>query len=108
MVQVLPEVILAVGAMALLMLGAYRERTDSAISLLSVALLIVAGAVVIAIPNGTAFGTSFILDDYARFLKILAYAGSAFAIVMSLDYQAKERQQIFEYPVLILLSTVGM
>jgi NADH-quinone oxidoreductase subunit N len=94
--------------MALLMLGAYRERTDSTISILSVVLLIVAGFVVAAIPNGTVFGTSFILDDYARFLKILAYIGSAFAIVMSLDYQAKERQQIFEYPVLILLSTVGM
>ena len=108
MMQVLPEVVLAVGAMALLMLGAYRERTDSTISILSVVLLVVAGFVVAAIPNGTAFGTSFILDDYARFLKLLAYIGSAFAIVMSLDYQAKERQQIFEYPVLILLSTVGM
>jgi NADH-quinone oxidoreductase subunit N len=108
MIQVLPEVVLAVGAMALLMLGAYRERTDSTISILSVVLLVVAGFVVAAIPNGTVFGTSFILDDYARFLKVLAYAGSAFAIVMSLDYQVKERQQIFEYPVLILLSTVGM
>jgi NADH-quinone oxidoreductase subunit N len=108
MIQIVPEVVLAVGAMALLMLGAYRERTDSTISILSVVLLVVAGFVVAAIPNGTVFGTSFILDDYARFLKILAYAGSAFAIVMSLDYQAKERQQIFEYPVLIVLSTVGM
>ena len=38
------------------------------------------------IPNGTVFGSSFIVDDFARFMKILAYAGSAFAIVMSLDY----------------------
>ena len=43
-----------------------------------------------------------------RFMKILAYAGSAFAIVMSLDYLAAEKQQTFEYPILIVLSTVGM
>jgi NADH-quinone oxidoreductase subunit N len=108
MTQALPEIILAAGAMALLLLGAYRERTDSAISIASVVLLVAVAFVVTVIPNGTIFGTSFILDDYARFLKVLAYLGSAFAIVMSLDYQAKERQQIFEYPVLILLSSVGM
>jgi NADH-quinone oxidoreductase subunit N len=108
MTQALPEIILAAGAMAFLLLGAYRERTDSAISIASVVLLVAVAFVVTVIPNGTIFGTSFILDDYARFLKVLAYLGSAFAIVMSLDYQAKERQQIFEYPVLILLSSVGM
>jgi NADH-quinone oxidoreductase subunit N len=108
MTQALPEIVLAAGAMALLMIGVYRERVDHAISLLSIVLLAAAAVIVAVIPNGTIFGTSFILDDYARFLKILAYIGSAFAIVMSLDYQAKERQQAFEYPVLILLSTVGM
>ena len=34
MTQALPEIVLAVGAMALLMLGAYRERSDSAVSVL--------------------------------------------------------------------------
>ena len=70
--------------------------------------MIVAAVIVAVIPNGTIFGTSFIVDDFARFLKILAYAGSAFAIVMSLDYLAAEKQQKFEYPILIVLSTVGM
>ena len=32
------------------------------------------------------FGGSFVVDDFARFLKLLALAGSAVAIVMSLDY----------------------
>jgi NADH-quinone oxidoreductase subunit N len=106
--QALPEVVLAVGAMVLLMLGAYRERSEFAVSMLSILLLAAAGLIVAAVPNGTVFGGSFILDDYARFLKILTYLGSAFAIVLALDYQAKERQRIFEYPVLILLSTTGM
>src|SRR6187401_2066601 len=108
MTQALPEIVLAVGAMGLLMLGAYRERSDSVVSLFSVLLLIVAAVIVAVIPNGNIFGGSFILDDFARFLKILAYAGAAFAIVMSLDYLAMSRQQTFEYPILIVLSTVGM
>src|SRR4029079_1802075 len=93
MTQALPEIVLAVGAMGLLMLGAYRERNDSAVSVFSILLLIAAAVIVAVIPNGTVFGTSFIVDDFARFMKILAYAGSAFAIVMSLDYLAAEKQQ---------------
>jgi NADH-quinone oxidoreductase subunit N len=108
MTQILPEIVLAVGAMALLMLGAYRERSAQVVSVCSILLLIAAAALVAVIPNGKVFGTSFIVDDFARFMKILAYAGSAFAIVMSLDYLEKARQQTFEYPILILLSTVGM
>src|SRR6478735_197961 len=108
MTQALPEIVMAIGAMALLMLGAYRERSDSVVSVCSILLLIGAAAIVAVIPNGTIFGTSFIVDDFARFMKILAYAGSAFAIVMSFDYLAMARQQTFEYPILILLSTVGM
>ncbi len=41
-------------------------------------------------------------------MKILTLAGSAFTIVLSFDYMRRERILRFEYPVLILLSTVGM
>src|SRR6185312_10427875 len=105
---VLPDIVLAVGALILLMLGAFRERSETLISALSVALL-VAGAVLVAcVPGGRVFGDSFIVDDYARFMKILAYIGSAFAILMSVDYLAAEREQKFEFPVLIVISSVGM
>ena len=105
---ILPELILTVGAMALLMLGAYRENSTQAVNFGAVLLLIAAAFAVVMVPNGTLFGGSFIVDDFARFLKILTYLGSAFAIVMSLDYMAAEKQEKFEYSVLIVLSTVGM
>jgi NADH-quinone oxidoreductase subunit N len=54
------------------------------------------------------FGGSFIVDEFARFLKILALVGSAAAIAMSIDYARREAQERFEYSVLILLSTLGM
>ena len=93
MQPVLPEIVLAVGAMALLMLGAYRERaTTPLVSLCCRSLLLVAAAVIVAADPERARSSarSFIVDDFARFMKILAYAGSAFAIVMSLDYLADE------------------
>src|SRR6266849_761992 len=107
----LPELVLAVGAMALLMLGAFRgERSAPAIQWLAIALLVAAGAIVVWLPAGklVTFGGSFVVDDFARFLKLLALTGSAVAILMSFDFLAREKQQKFEYSILILLSTAGM
>jgi NADH-quinone oxidoreductase subunit N len=111
LVPLLPEIILAAGAMALLMLGVYRTpRTEILIDVLSIMLLIIAGVAVVLLPAGklVTFGGSFLVDDFARFLKILAIIGSATAILMSIDYDRREGQQRFEYSVLIVLSTLGM
>ncbi len=107
----LPEMVLAVGAMVLLMFGAFGgERTPEAVDWLAILLLVTAGAIVVWLPSGrlVTFGGSFVVDDFARFLKLLALAGSAVAIFMSIDYLAVERQQKFEYAILILLSATGM
>ena len=111
LVPLLPELLLGVGAMTLLILGAYRsEEAGRLIDAASVALLVIAGLIVLVLPEGrlVAFNGSFVVDDFARFLKILAMFGSAAAIVMSLDYARREREERFEYSVLILLSTLGM
>ncbi len=108
---VLPEIVLALGAMALLMYGAFAgERTAMAINWLSIALLVLVGVAVIWLPEGrlVAFGGSLVVDQFARFLKLLALGGSATAILMSFHYMAAERQLRFEYAILILLSTLGM
>jgi NADH-quinone oxidoreductase subunit N len=110
-VPLLPEIVLGVGGMALLMLGVFRSGIDvRVVDGAAIALLVIAGAIVLALPAGklVSFGGSFVIDDFARFLKILALIGSAAAIAMSLDYAKRERQQRFEYSVLILLSTLGM
>src|SRR6478736_2652181 len=60
LIPVLPEIVLALGAMALLMLGAFRGE------------------------------------------------GTATAILMSFDYLKVEKQERFEYPILILLAATGM
>jgi len=110
LLPVLPELVLAAGAMALLMLGAFRgPQTTSFVTGLAVVLLVVTGALELWLPAGklTTFGGSFIVDDYARFLKILALIGSGVTLILSRGYLA-EQAKIFEYAILVMLSTVGM
>jgi NADH-quinone oxidoreductase subunit N len=111
LLPVLPEIVLAVGAMALLMFGAFRgEHTARAVNWLSILLLLIVALIVIRLPQGklVTFGGSFVVDPFARFLKLLALAGSAAAILISLDHLRTERQEKFEYAILILLATTGM
>ncbi len=107
----LPELVLTVSAMVLLMLGAFRgEKITGLVTALAVAMLVVTGLVVLWLPAGklTTFGGSFIVDDFARFLKVLALTGSAVALILSRGFLEEPSRRIFEYAILIMLSTVGM
>ncbi len=111
LLPVLPELVLALGAMVLLMVGAYRgQQATSLVTGLSIGLLVVVGVLELLLPGGrlTTFAGSFIVDDFARFLKILALIGSAAALVLSLEFLADPSRRIFEYSILVLLSTLGM
>ena len=57
---------------------------------------------------GTAMAGMFISDAFATFMKSLVLLGSALAILLSLDFIRREGMERFEFPVLILLATVGM
>src|SRR5215468_1439863 len=107
----LPEIVLAIGAMVLLMVGAFRgEQAAKGIEGAAILLLVLTGLIVVLLPAGklVTFGGSFIVDGFARFLKLLALAGSAAAILMSSNYLALEKRETFEYSILLLLSATGM
>jgi len=107
----LPEIVLALGAMALLMIGVFRgDQSTPVINAASIALLVLAGLIVLQLPGGrlVTFRGSFVLDDFARFMKILALVGSAISIIMVSRYLQTEHQNRFEYAVLVVLATLGM
>src|ERR1700749_3387481 len=111
LLPVLPELVLAIGAMALLMIGAYRgQQTTGLVTGLAVCLLVVVGVLELALAAGklTTFGGSFIVDDFARFLKILALIGSGATLILSTEFLSDPSRRIFEYAILVLLSTLGM
>src|SRR4051794_15691048 len=90
---VAPELIVAIGAMVLLMIGVYSgERANTTVTGLAVALLIAAAAwLVLFGHDGQAFGTAFVNDAFARFMKVLALLGSAVALIMSVGFAKAEK-----------------
>ena len=111
LMPLLPELTLACGAMLMLMFGAFiGERSAAMVNGWCVVVLVLAGVALVWLPPGphVMFGGSFLVDDYARFLKMLTLVGSGGALLLSLDYLTIEKQQKFEYGALFLLATLGM
>ncbi|MGD1886428.1 MAG: NADH-quinone oxidoreductase subunit NuoN [Cohaesibacteraceae bacterium] len=105
----LPEIVLAIGAMAMLMLGAFRkDDTTNLITGLSIGLFIVAIVLVILAPVGTTFNGAFVMDEFARMMKVLIFAAAAIALSMGVDFTNREGYGRFELPILIVLATIGM
>jgi NADH-quinone oxidoreductase subunit N len=105
-----PELILAIGALVLLVAGVFGgERSARTITWLAILVLIGAGAVVVLNSTvGMAYGTAFRSDDFSRFMKVLALVGSAGTLIISLGFMQAEKLDKFEFPVLVLLATLGM
>jgi len=94
-----------------LMLGAFRgQGTTALVTGLAVCLLIVVGVLELMLPSGklVTFGGSFIVDDFARFLKIVTLIGSIATLLLSRGFLSEPSSRMFEYSILVVLSTLGM
>ncbi|MCC0031700.1 MAG: NADH-quinone oxidoreductase subunit NuoN [Brucellaceae bacterium] len=105
-----PELIVTLGAIFLLMLGVYSgTRGTSMVYGLAVAILIAALAwLVLFGDTGKAFNGAFVADPFAKIMKVLSLVGSVVALVMSVGFAKAEKFDKFEFPVLVMLSTLGM
>src|SRR5262249_10907977 len=107
----LPEIVLACGAMALLLLGVFRgEGSTRLVSWLAVVVLLATLAVAghLGVERRIGFYGMFVTDAYALFMKALVLLGSAVSIILALRYNEDHRIARFEFPVLILLAATGM
>jgi NADH-quinone oxidoreductase subunit N len=77
----------------------------AALALLSVALL-----AVFMLPDTRteALAGSFVVDGFAKFMKVLTLIGAGAGIILSTDYLKREGINRFEFPILVVLSTIGM
>lgn len=108
---VLPELVLAVGSLVLLLIGALRgERSSGLVNGLALVLIALSAVAVAVQPPETvvALNEAIIVDGFSRFWKILALIGSAVAIALSREFFVREGLDKFEFPVLVMLSTLGM
>ena len=106
-----PEILLTAGAVVLMMVAAFMGRRGSGLtSWASVLLLIGATLVLVGTPQsaGPLFGGLIVADGFGAFGKMLIFLGAAVAIIAAHNWFERDFEHAAEYPVLILLSCVGM
>ncbi|MET3760626.1 NADH-quinone oxidoreductase subunit NuoN [Sphingomonas sp. UYEF23] len=113
LLMTLPELVLAAGAIALMLVSAWGgQGSTRLVSWASVAVLIGAGLALLgpASKGGAAFEGLYRADAFAAYAKVLIYVASAVAILIAPRFFAQGRGDDLrpEYPVLILLSAAGM
>ncbi|HWA03909.1 MAG TPA: NADH-quinone oxidoreductase subunit NuoN [Rhizomicrobium sp.] len=105
----LPELILAAGAMVLLMIGAFRgDRSANMLTMLAVVLIAVSAYVSMIVGDDSAFGGAFVMDSFARFTKAVILWSSAACVLLAHRFFSDEKSERFELPVLIVLASLGM
>ncbi|EKY30019.1 proton-translocating NADH-quinone oxidoreductase, chain [Brevundimonas diminuta 470-4] len=104
-----PELTLAVGGLALLMVGAFTgEKSTRLVSGLSVLLLLAATALAVVGPLGSAFNGAYVADPLAVYGKAVIFLSAAVAVVLGDSWMHRNNIAKFEYPILIVLASVGM
>ena len=105
----LPEIVLAVVAMAILIFGVLRrEDTFFLSSMFALGGFLLAALLVLTSVRGVGYHGQFTSDAFSAFVKILILAGASLAVILSLDYNRKNHIARFEFPVLMVLSVTGM
>jgi NADH-quinone oxidoreductase subunit N len=104
----LPELILAVSALLLLVLGAVAKKASPAYTAASVIALLMAAYAAAMGHQGHAFNGGLIADNAAAFAKVAMYVSSAVCIVLGDRYLARRGEARFEFHVLVILAALGM
>src|SRR5689334_10085489 len=103
-----PEIILAMGAMLLLVIGAFAPKQTALVGGGGVLVLLAAAAAAATQPLGQAFGGGLISDGAAAFAQVAIYVASAVAIPLGQPWFERRGVRNFEFPVLIVLAALGM
>lgn len=106
----IPALVLGVGGMVLLLAGVLAKKCNltTAITALSVLLLIAACIISWVSPDTVLFGGLFKTSLYTRYTDLLVYLGAVAALILSNDFNKREKIARFEYPVLVLFAVLGM
>lgn len=106
----MPELILSISILVILVFGAFRgDKGMTSVSALSGAALIAAAfAAAFFTGYGTVFNGSFIVDQVALFAKVAIYAAGVLVIALGQGYFDRVGSRRFEFPILVMLATLGM
>tara|TARA_A100001011_G_scaffold388322_2_gene467715 strand:- start:397 stop:1800 length:1404 start_codon:yes stop_codon:yes gene_type:complete len=105
-----PEIFLFLSSCVLLLLGVYKKNSFDIIYKLTVFILLFTIFLIINYDKEATFLflDVFINDRFSNFIKILILLSSVFVLISSYEFIKKNKISNFEYPIIILLSIIGM
>ena len=106
----LPEIFLTLSIFSILMIGVFIKESFNLIFNLSSAIILFTIAIILNSSNETEkiFLDSFARDAFSNFFKILILIASLFVLNTSKVFITDNKIGKFEYPIIILLSILGM
>ena len=106
----IPEVFLSLSIFSLLMIGVFVKNSFNLIYKLSIFLIFLLILIVLNTDDETIkiFNESFVSDNFSLFAKLLILISSFFILLISKKYIVDIKNNKFEYPIIVLLSILGM
>ncbi len=105
-----PEVFLSLSIFSLLMIGVFVKNSFNLIYKLSIFLIFLLILIILNTDGETIkiFEESFVSDNFSLFAKLLILISSFFILIISKQYIVDIKNNKFEYPIIVLLSILGM
>ncbi len=105
-----PEVFLSLGIMSVLMIGVFIKNSYNLVNKLCLSILLITIAIIFNSLDYSekVFLESFSKDKFSDFIKILILVSSIFVLSTTQNFINNVKISKFEYPILILLSILGM
>ncbi len=106
----LPEIFLTLSIFSILMIGVFIKNSFNLIFNLSSLIILLTIIIILNSPNNVEkiFLESFTRDSFSNFFKILILISSLFVLNSSKNYILDKKLTKFEYPIIILISILGM
>lgn len=107
---IVPEIFLAVAILGFLIVGVFGgHRTTPLLAFGAILAMVAVGMLIHA--DGrvlSGFGGMIQFDPFIAAVKLLILFGAALVLIISSEWLSREDHRIFEFPVLLLLSVLGM
>ena len=105
-----PEIFLSLSILTILMLGVFIKNSFNLILNLSSIIMLVTIAIIFNNNSSTEkiFLDSFVRDEFSNYFKILILISSLFVLNSSKNFIIDNKLNKFEYPIIILISILGM
>lgn len=111
-IVLMPEIILSMGSLFLLLQGSFQkdEGIRTIFNLTLICILLSIGTLIIQLPTtpNLIFLGQFVQDPFSQILKIIILSLTLMVLMGTKNSTIRETIAQFEYPILILLTAVGM